>query len=290
MILDGKLYAAELKNVLTKQCAALKETHGRAPSLHVLLIGSNPGSLVYVSMKQKRAQEFGIQSTVHRLDETIDKKTVLDILHDLNKNPEVDGILVQLPLPPHLNANEIIDTISPEKDVDGLTSINLGRLLRGTPSLVSCTPLGCMHILKQWRQDISGLNAVIVGRSTLVGKPLSLLLTHANATVTLCHSKTKNLEMHTKQADILIAACGSPKLIRKEHVKPGACIIDVGMNRLTDGSLSGDVAFDEIVHIADAITPVPFGVGPMTIAYLMANTIQAMKSTHINLDLILQKI
>ena len=284
MILDGKLYAAELKNVLTKQCAALKETHGRAPSLHVLLIGTNPGSLVYVSMKQKRAQEFGIQSTVHRLDETIDKKTVLDILHDLNKNPEVDGILVQLPLPPHLNANEIIDTISPEKDVDGLTSINLGRLLRGTPSLVSCTPLGCMHILKQWRKDISGLNAVIVGRSTLVGKPLSLLLTHANATVTLCHSKTKNLEMHTKQADILIAACGSPKLIRKEHVKPGACVIDVGMNRLTDGSLSGDVAFDEIVHIADAITPVPFGVGPMTIAYLMANTIQAMKSTHINLD------
>ena len=284
MILDGKLYAAELKNVLTKQCAALKETHGRAPSLHVLLIGTNPGSLVYVSMKQKRAQEFGIQSTVHRLDETIDKKTVLDILHDLNKNPEVDGILVQLPLPPHLNANEIIDTISPEKDVDGLTSINLGRLLRGTPSLVSCTPLGCMHILKQWRKDISGLNAVIVGRSTLVGKPLSLLLTHANATVTLCHSKTKNLEMHTKQADILIAACGSPKLIRKKHVKPGACVIDVGMNRLTDGSLSGDVAFDEIVHIADAITPVPFGVGPMTIAYLMANTIQAMKSTHINLD------
>ena len=187
-------------------------------------------------------------------------------------------------MPAHLDANEIIDAVCPEKDVDGLTSINLGRLLRGTPSLVSCTPLGCMHILKQWRSDISGLNAVIVGRSTLVGKPLSLLLTHANTTVTLCHSKTHDLEIHTKQADILIAACGSPKLIRKEHIKPGACVIDVGMNRLTDGSLSGDVDFDDVVHIADAITPVPFGVGPMTVAYLMSNTIQAMKNAHGNLD------
>lgn len=277
MILDGKHYAAELKDVLTRQCTVLKETHGRPPSLHVLLIGSNPGSLVYVSMKQKRAYDFGMQSTVHRLDETISKESVLNLIDELNQNKEVDGILVQLPLPAHLDANEIIDAVCPEKDVDGLTSINLGRLLRGTPSLVSCTPLGCMHILKQWRSDISGLNAVIVGRSTLVGKPLSLLLTHANTTVTLCHSKTHDLEIHTKQADILIAACGSPKLIRKEHVKPGACVIDVGMNRLTDGSLSGDVDFDDVVHIADAITPVPFGVGPMTVAYLMSNTIQAMK-------------
>lgn len=284
MILDGKHYAAELKDVLTKQCTVLKETHGRPPSLHVLLIGSNPGSLVYVSMKQKRAYDFGMQSTVHRLDETISKESVLNLIDELNQNKEVDGILVQLPLPAHLDANEIIDAVCPEKDVDGLTSINLGRLLRGTPSLVSCTPLGCMHILKQWRSDISGLNAVIVGRSTLVGKPLSLLLTHANTTVTLCHSKTHDLEIHTKQADILIAACGSPKLIRKEHIKPGACVIDVGMNRLTDGSLSGDVDFDDVVHIADAITPVPFGVGPMTVAYLMSNTIQAMKNAHGNLD------
>lgn len=284
MILDGKHYAAELKDVLTRQCTVLKETHGRPPSLHVLLIGSNPGSLVYVSMKQKRAYDFGMQSTVHRLDETISKESVLNLIDELNQNKEVDGILVQLPLPAHLDANEIIDAVCPEKDVDGLTSINLGRLLRGTPSLVSCTPLGCMHILKQWRSDISGLNAVIVGRSTLVGKPLSLLLTHANTTVTLCHSKTHDLEIHTKQADILIAACGSPKLIRKEHVKPGACVIDVGMNRLTDGSLSGDVDFDDVVHIADAITPVPFGVGPMTVAYLMSNTIQAMKNAHGNLD------
>lgn len=287
MILDGKHYAAELKDVLTKQCTDLTTMHGRAPSLHVLLIGNNPGSLVYVSMKQKRAQDFGIKSTVHRLDESISQKCVLKLIDELNKNTNVDGILVQLPLPAHLNADEIIDTISPEKDVDGLTSINLGRLLRGMPSLVSCTPLGCMHILKQWKQNISGLNAVIVGRSTLVGKPLSLLLTQANTTVTVCHSKTRNLEEHTKQADILIAACGSPKLICKEHVKPGACVIDVGISRLTDGSLSGDVAFDEVVHIAAAITPVPFGVGPMTVAYLMSNTIQAMKNTHTNLDLIL---
>lgn len=284
MILDGKNYAAELKDVLSRQCAALKETHGRPPSLHVLLVGNNSASLVYVSMKQKRAIDFGMQSTIHRLDETISKEAILDLIMHLNKNPDVDGILVQLPLPAHLDANEIIDTISPEKDVDGLTSVNLGRLLRGTPSLVSCTPLGCMHILKKWRPDISGLNAVIVGRSTLVGKPLLLLLTQANATVTLCHSKTSNLEAYTKQADILIAACGSPKLIRKEHVKPGACVIDVGINRLSDGSLSGDVAFDEVEPIADAITPVPFGVGPMTVAYLMSNTIQAMQNTHANLD------
>ena len=284
MILDGKHYAAELKDVLTKQCAALKEKHGRPPSLHVLLVGNNSASLVYVSMKQKRAVDFGMQSTIHRLNETISKKDVLNLINQLNKNPDVDGILVQLPLPAHLDANEIIDTIFPEKDVDGLTSVNLGRLLRGTPSLVSCTPLGCMHILKQWRADISGLNAVIVGRSTLVGKPLLLLLAKANATVTLCHSKTSNLEAYTKQADILIAACGSPKLIRKEHIKPGACVIDVGMSRLSDGSLSGDVAFDEVEPIADAITPVPFGVGPMTVAYLMSNTIQAMKNTHMNLD------
>lgn len=284
MILDGKHYAAELKDVLTKQCAALKVAHGRAPSLHVLLIGNNPGSLVYVSMKQKRAFDFGIQSTVHRLDETISREAVLNLINELNNSTEVDGILVQLPLPAHLNANEIIDTISPEKDVDGLTSINLGKLIRGTPSLVSCTPLGCMHILKKWKADISGLNAVIVGRSSLVGKPLSLLLIHADTTVTVCHSKTHNLKEHTMQADILIAACGDPKLIRKEHVKPGACVIDVGMSRLSDGSLSGDVAFDEVVHIADAITPVPFGVGPMTVAYLMSNTIQAMKNTHAQID------
>jgi methylenetetrahydrofolate dehydrogenase (NADP+)/methenyltetrahydrofolate cyclohydrolase len=284
VILDGKHYAAELKDVLTKQCAALKEKHGRPPSLHVILIGNNSASLVYVSMKEKRAFDFGIQSNVHRLDETISRESLLDLIHELNNNTEVDGILVQLPLPAHLDANEIIDTISPEKDVDGLTSINLGKLLRGTPSLVSCTPLGCMHILKQWRPDISGLNAVIVGRSTLVGKPLLLLLTQANTTVTLCHSKTSNLETYTKQADILIAACGSPKLIRKEHVKPGACVIDVGISRLSDGSLSGDVAFDEVEPIADAITPVPFGVGPMTVTFLMSNTIQAMKNTHIDLD------
>ena len=280
MILNGKQYADELRNVLTKQCTNLKSTYGRAPSLHVLLIGNNPASLVYVSMKQKRAQDFGIQATIHKLDKEISKETLLNLIHELNKNTEVDGILVQLPLPPHLDANEIIDTISPEKDVDGLTSINLGRLLRGTATLMSCTPLGCMHILRQWKPDISGLHAVIVGRSTLVGKPLALLLTQANATVTLCHSKTHNLETHTKQADIIIAACGSPKLIRKEHVKPGACIIDVGINRLDDGSLTGDVAFDEVVHLAGAITPVPFGVGPMTIAYLMSNTIQAMKNTY----------
>ena len=280
MILDGKRYAAEFKNTLIDKCSALTTRHGRAPSLHVILVGDNPGSLVYVSMKQKRAHDIGIQSTVHTFTDTIDQNTLLNKVQALNKDPEVDGILVQLPLPAHLNVNEIIEAIAPEKDVDGLTSTNLGRLVRGIPSLVPCTPLGCMHILKQWRNDISGLNVVIVGRSTLVGKPLSLLLTHADATVTLCHSHTKDLAMHTRQADILVAACGSPKLIRAEHVKPGACIIDVGMSRLLDGRLSGDVDFDDVAPLASAITPVPFGVGPMTVAYLMANTIQAMDNYH----------
>jgi len=230
-------------------------------------------------MKQKRASEVGIQSTVHRLAHTIDRTTLLNKIFELNSAPHVDGILVQLPLPAHLDTNEIIEAIAPEKDVDGLTPINLGRLMRGRPSLVPCTPLGCMHILKQWRKNISGLHAVIVGRSALVGKPLTLLLTDSDATVTVCHTKTKGLEIHTRQADILIAACGSPGLIGARHVKAGACVIDVGINRLPDGRLSGDVAFDEVLPIADAITPVPFGVGPMTVAYLMSNTIQAMETS-----------
>ncbi len=284
LILDGKQYAAALRETLINQCASLTARCGRPPSLHVLLIGGNPASLVYVTMKQKRACDIGIQSTVHRLADTIDRVSLLKKIFELNNAPHVDGILVQLPLPAHLDANEIIEAIAPEKDVDGLTPINLGRLMRGTPALVPCTPLGCMYILKQWRAKLAGLHAVIVGRSTLVGQPLALLLTHSDATVTVCHSRTKDLEMHTRQADILIAACGSPGLIGAKHVKAGVCVIDVGINRLADGRLSGDVAFDEVHPIADAITPVPFGVGPMTVAYLMSNTIQAMKASFNHTD------
>jgi methylenetetrahydrofolate dehydrogenase (NADP+)/methenyltetrahydrofolate cyclohydrolase len=280
LILDGKFYAAELKNIFEQESFALKSNYGRSPSLHVILIGQNSASLVYVSVKQKRAFDFGIDAKVHRFESTIDRATILEVIDSLNKRSDVDGILVQLPLPKHLDATEIIDAISPEKDVDGLTSVNLGRLLRGVPHLVSCTPLGCMHILKKWRPDLSGLHAVVVGRSTLVGKPLSILLAQENLTVTLCHTKTIQLEKHTKQADVLIAACGSPKLIKKEYVKHGACVIDVGMNRLQDGSLCGDVDYDEVKTLADAITPVPLGVGPMTVAYLMVNTINAMKCTY----------
>ncbi len=280
MILDGKKYANELKSVLLNESLKLKNLFGRAPTLHVILVGNNAASMVYVSAKQKRAIEFGIEFTLHQFSDDVNIDTVLNTIHQLNQNNEVDGILVQLPLPKHLDANKLIESIAPEKDVDGLTSFNLGRLLKGEPSLVSCTPLGCIHLLKQWKEDLSGLHAVIVGRSTLVAKPLSLLLLQLNMTVTICHSKTLNLAHHTKQADVLIAACGSANLIRKEFVKERSCIIDVGITRLPDGSLCGDVAFDEVKPLVDAISPVPFGVGPMTIAYLMSNTIKAMKSKH----------
>ncbi|MDP3371707.1 MAG: bifunctional methylenetetrahydrofolate dehydrogenase/methenyltetrahydrofolate cyclohydrolase FolD [Candidatus Paracaedibacteraceae bacterium] len=277
MIIDGERYANELNIALSEKCNILQKQYGRAPSLHVVLIGENPASQVYVKMKQKRAEEIGVESVIHLLDENVSQKDVLWKIQGLNVDEDVDGILVQMPLPAHLNTEEIIEAVNPKKDVDGLTSANLGKLLRNRATLMPCTPLGCMYLLKQWRSDLAGLHAVIVGRSILVGKPLGLLLSQANVTVTTCHSKTKNLAFHTQQADILIAACGIPNLIGEKHVKPGACVIDVGITKLPTGKLYGDVDFNAVKPVADAITPVPFGVGPMTVSYLMANTILAME-------------
>lgn len=277
MILDGKYHANLLLTSLKEQSTALTKQCGRAPSLHVVLIGDIPSSQIYVNMKEKRAHDTGIESVVHRLADTVDEKQVLGLIESLNENPDVDGILVQLPLPAHIDTNIVIESICPQKDVDGLTSVNLGRLMRGNPTLMPCTPRGCLHLIHTWRKDITGLHAVVVGRSALVGKSLALLLSQHDATVTLCHSKTKDLASMTRQADILVAACGVPQMITGDYVKPGACVIDVGINRLSNGRLSGDVAFDAVSAIADVVTPVPFGVGPMTVAYLMANTLLAMQ-------------
>ena len=277
MILDGKHHAQLLLATLKDECASLTKRFERTPSLHVILVGQIPSSQIYVGMKEKRAHDIGIKSVVHRLPDTVDEKAVLALISTLNHNQDVDGILVQLPLPAHIDTNNVIESICPQKDVDGLTSINLGRLVRGDEYLIPCTPRGCLHLIHAWKQDISGLHAVVVGRSALVGKSLALLLTGRDATVTLCHSKTINLSAFTRQADIVIAACGVPGLITGNHIKPGACVIDVGINRRPDGTLTGDVDFNTAHPIADAITPVPFGVGPMTVAYLMANTLRAMQ-------------
>ncbi len=284
MILDGKHHAQLLLMSLKDESISLTQRFRRAPSLHVILVGQIPSSQIYVGMKEKRANDMGIKSVVHRLPDTVDEPTVLALINTLNHNQSVDGILVQLPLPAHIDVNKVIESICPQKDVDGLTSINLGRLVRGDEYLIPCTPRGCLHLIHAWKQNLSGLHAVVVGRSALVGKSLALLLTQRDATVTLCHSKTNNLAAFTQQADIVVAACGIPGLITANHVKSGACVIDVGINRLPDGTLTGDVDFNAVLPIADAITPVPFGVGPMTVAYLMSNTLRAMQqrldSTH----------
>lgn len=277
MIIDGKFFAGEMKFALTDTCNQLYAKHGRKPSLHVILVGENPASQVYVRMKQKSASEIGINSVVHTFNEDVTSAMLINKINELNDDNTVDGILVQMPLPFHINPEKIIESVIPKKDVDGLTSANLGKLMRNTAILMPCTPLGCMNLLKQWKPDLTGLHAVIIGRSTLVGKPLALMLNQANVTVTLCHSKTKDLAMHTRLADIIIAACGVPNLIDQDYIKPGACVIDVGISKLSDGKLYGDVNFNNVKEIAGAITPVPGGVGPMTVSYLMANTLLAMQ-------------
>jgi methylenetetrahydrofolate dehydrogenase (NADP+)/methenyltetrahydrofolate cyclohydrolase len=246
--------------------------------LHVLLVGENPASAVYVAMKIKRAEKIGIKSHVHRFSSTVTQSTLSQAIADLNANPAVDGILLQLPLPDGLNAHELLNAIDPSKDVDGLHSVNMGRLMQGKHTLAPCTPLGCMQLIHQWKHDLAGLCAVVVGRSNLVGLPLSLMLLQAGATVTICHSKTSDLVAHTLLADIVVVACGRPGLVTAAHIKPGACVIDVGINRLGDGTLVGDVDFASVAPIAGAITPVPGGVGPMTVYNLMANTLRAFKS------------
>jgi len=267
-LIDGKAHAQALRDRVSAGVGRLS----RAPGLAVVLVGDDPASAVYVRAKGKACLEVGIASFEHRLHADTQQATLLSLVGQLNADPTVDGILVQLPLPGHIDSNAVIATIDPDKDVDGFHPVNVGRLASGLDGFVPCTPLGCLMLLKATLGDLSGLDAVVVGRSNIVGKPMAQLLLGANATVTIAHSRSRHLFALCRRADILVAAVGRPEMIRGDWVKPGATVIDVGINRV-NGKLVGDVAFSEVAAHAGAITPVPGGVGPMTIACLLANTL-----------------
>lgn len=270
-LLDGKVVKAKLLEDLKDKINKLDTKLG----LTVIQVGEDPASSVYVRQKNKMAESLGFNFNHIRLDENIKEEELLNIIEKLNNDDNVDGILVQMPIPNHLNAKKIQNAILPCKDVDGLTDINIGRLSHNIDSLVPCTPMGIIDLLKYYNIDINGKNVVIVGRSDLVGKPLALLMANNDATVTLCHSKTKNLSFYTKNADILVVAIGRANFIKKEDVKKGSVIIDVGINRMEDGKLCGDVLFEEVKDKASYISPVPGGVGQMTVAELGYNTYKA---------------
>ncbi|WP_293806019.1 bifunctional methylenetetrahydrofolate dehydrogenase/methenyltetrahydrofolate cyclohydrolase FolD [uncultured Bosea sp.] len=274
-IIDGKATAAALRAEIGREVAAIKAARGIVPGLHVVLVGEDPASKVYVASKEKLAVEVGMNSVAHRLPADTTEAQLLAKLAELNADDNVDGILVQLPLPKHIDTGRIIDAIDPAKDVDGLHPINAGLLAGGKNGLVPCTPLGSMLLLKQALPSLSGLDAVVIGRSELVGRPVAQLLLQADCTVTIAHSRTRDLSAVVKRADIVIAAVGRPRMVKGDWIKPGATVIDVGINRLPDGKLTGDVDFAEAVKVAGAITPVPGGVGPMTIACLLKNTLTA---------------
>jgi methylenetetrahydrofolate dehydrogenase (NADP+)/methenyltetrahydrofolate cyclohydrolase len=277
--IDGKAAAAAIRQRVAEHVPAFEQQTGRVPGLATVLVGEDPASAVYVRSKNRATAEAGMVSFAHNLPDTITEHELLQLVLDLNADERVDGILVQLPLPNQIDAARVIATIDPAKDVDGFHAINAGRLATGQDALVSCTPLGCLYLLRQELGDLSGLEAVVVGRSNIVGKPMALLLLGDNATVTVAHSRTKNLPDVVRRADIVVAAVGRPEMVRGDWIKPGATVIDVGINRIPTedgkGRLVGDVAYDEAAEMAAAITPVPGGVGPMTIAMLMRNTLVA---------------
>ena len=278
-IIDGKAFAAELRGRVATAVGHLESSHGLIPGLAVVLVGEDPASEVYVRNKGKQTVEVGMASFEHRLSDQTTEGELLVLIDQLNSDPTVNGILVQLPLPAQINTHAVINAIDPDKDVDGFHLINVGRLTTGESGLVPCTPLGCMMLLRAFAGDLSGQNAVIVGRSNIVGKPMAALLLAAHCTVTVAHSRTKDLTDVCRQADILIAAVGRAEMIQGDWIKPGATVIDVGINRI-DGEngkkrLVGDVEFASASAVAGAITPVPGGVGPMTIACLLRNTVQA---------------
>jgi methylenetetrahydrofolate dehydrogenase (NADP+)/methenyltetrahydrofolate cyclohydrolase len=279
-IIDGKAFAEMLNDRVAAAITALKFAHGLAPGLAVVLVGDDPASQVYVRNKAKQTVACGIESFEHRLSANTTQAELLTLIAKLNADDAVHGILVQLPLPDQIEEQAVINTIDPNKDVDGFHVVNTGRLATGTPAMVPCTPLGCLMMLQDRLGDLSGMEAVIVGRSNIVGKPMATLLTAANCTVTIAHTRTRNLPEVCRRADILVAAVGRAEMIRGDWVKPGAAVIDVGINRVQmaeEGKtrLVGDVAFAEAAKVAGAITPVPGGVGPMTIAVLLRNTVVA---------------
>ena len=277
-LIDGKAVAARVRAEVKAEVAQLKASRGLVPGLTVVRVGEDPASKVYVTGKKKAAEEVGFNSWELHPDEKISQDELLSLVDKLNKDPAVHGILVQLPLPKHIDAERIISAVSPEKDVDGFHPMNAGMLSVGKQAPRPCTPFGVMRLLREVGCDPSGKRAVVVGRSNIVGKPMALMLLAADATVTVCHRKS-NLAAEVANADILVAAVGVPELIKGEWIKPGAVVIDVGMNRMPDGKLKGDVEFDKAKERASFITPVPGGVGPMTIAMLMRNTLEAAKAS-----------
>ena len=279
--IDGKKAAADLRADLKKKVAELKSTYNAVPGLTVILVGEDPASKIYVKNKEKSATEVGINSVVIKYPENVEEKIVLNKIKELNNDNKVSGILVQLPLPKHIDKRKVIETILPSKDVDGFHPMNVGNLSSGYDSSIPCTPLGCYLLIKKVEKNLNGKHAVIIGRSNLNGKPMTQLLLKENCTVTITHSKTKDLKAECSRADIIVAAVGRPKLVKGDWVKKGAIVIDVGINK-TDSGLVGDVDFDEVYKIAKAITPVPGGVGPMTIACLLNNTVECFKKAQFN--------
>jgi methylenetetrahydrofolate dehydrogenase (NADP+)/methenyltetrahydrofolate cyclohydrolase len=277
--IDGKAAAAELRERVAGLVAGFAGQAGRPPGLATVLVGEDPASAVYVRMKGKATAEAGMASFAHNLPDTVSEADLLGLVGELNRDERVDGILVQLPLPSQIDTARVIAAVDPAKDVDGFHPINVGRLAAGLDALVPCTPLGCLYLLKSELGSLAGLDAVVIGRSNIVGKPMAALLVGESATVTIAHSKSRDLAGIVRRADVVVAAVGRPEMVRGDWIKPGATVIDVGINRLaTDdgkGRLVGDVAFDEAAQVAAAITPVPGGVGPMTIAMLLRNTLVA---------------
>ena len=276
ILIDGKKISAELREELKREVADLKIKHNKVPGLTVILIGDMAPSQIYVRNKEKSANEVGLKSEVIRYPDTVEEKIVLEKINELNKDETVSGILVQLPLPKHIDKQKVIETIAPSKDVDGFHPMNVGNLSSGYESSVPCTPLGCYLMIKKIEPNLSGKKAVVVGRSNLNGKPMTQLLLKENCTVTITHSRTKDLKAECLEADIIVAAVGIPELVKGDWVKKDAIVIDVGINK-TENGLVGDVDFDQVSKVAKALTPVPGGVGPMTIACLLKNTIDCFK-------------
>lgn len=279
-ILDGKAVSLKVKESVKVRADELKK-FGIEPTLAVVLVGEDKASQTYVRAKEKACNEYGIKSVAHRLSENTTRNELLALINVLNLDDSIHGILVQLPLPKHIDTNVVLAAIDPRKDVDGFHAVNVGKLVSGLDGFVPCTPLGVMEILKEYGIEVAGLNAVVIGRSNIVGKPMANLLLNASATVTITHSKTKNLKEICKNADLIVAAIGKPFFLKADMVKDGAVVVDVGINRLDDGRLVGDVDFDEVAPKCSYITPVPGGVGPMTIAMLLNNTILAAQAKKI---------
>lgn len=277
-LIDGKSLSQKVQDYVQSEVEILKNEKNIVPGLAVVIVGDDPASHAYVSMKEKACKKVGFYSIAHKMPSTISQDEIINIIEMMNKNPHIHGILVQLPLPKHIDSDKILEVIDPKKDVDGFHAYNVGRMVTNLDSFVACTPLGVMKMFEEYNIELTGKDVVVVGASNIVGKPMASLLLNANATVTVTHIYTKDLAAHTRRADIVIVGVGVPNLIKEDMVKEGAVVIDIGINRLEDGSLVGDVDFEKVSPKCSYITPVPGGVGPMTIAMLLSNTLKAAKT------------